>query len=32
MRRSLDDEVTVELPEGARKFVIVEITYGAGSP
>src|ERR1700738_5401160 len=26
MRRSLDDEVTVELPGGARKFVIVEIT------
>ena len=29
MRRSLDDEVTVELPGGARKFVIVEITYRA---
>jgi transcription elongation factor GreB len=27
MRRSLDDEVTVELPGGARKFVIVEINY-----
>jgi transcription elongation factor GreB len=35
MRRALDDEVTVELPGGARKFVIVEITYGtrpAGAP
>ncbi len=29
LRKSLDDEVTVELPGGARKFVIVEITYGA---
>jgi transcription elongation factor GreB len=29
MRRALDEEVTVELPGGARKFVIVEITYGA---
>ncbi|MEA3181098.1 MAG: transcription elongation factor GreB [Gammaproteobacteria bacterium] len=29
MRRALDDEVTVELPGGARKFVIVEITYAA---
>jgi transcription elongation factor GreB len=28
MRKALDDEVTVELPGGARKFVIVEITYG----
>jgi transcription elongation factor GreB len=34
MRKALDDEVTVELPGGARKFVIVEITYGTlpGSP
>jgi len=35
MRRALDDEVTVELPGGARKFVIVEITYvarPAGAP
>jgi len=30
MRRSLDDEVTVELPGGARKFVIIEISYTAG--
>src|SRR3954465_5552656 len=29
LRKALDDEVTVELPGGARKFVIVEITYGA---
>jgi transcription elongation factor GreB len=29
MRKSLDDELTVELPGGARKFVIVQITYGA---
>ena len=29
MRKALDDEVTVEIPGGARKFVIVEITYGA---
>jgi transcription elongation factor GreB len=27
MRRSHDDEVTVELPGGARKFVIVQISY-----
>jgi transcription elongation factor GreB len=32
MRRPLDDEVTVELPGGARKFVIVAITYGASAP
>lgn len=32
MRKSLDDEVTVELPGGARKFVIVEITYGNPAP
>jgi transcription elongation factor GreB len=30
LRKALDDEVTVELPGGARKFVIVEISYGAG--
>ncbi len=29
MRKSLDDEVTVELPGGVRKFVIVDITYGS---
>jgi transcription elongation factor GreB len=29
MRKALDDEVAVELPGGARKFVIVAITYGA---
>jgi transcription elongation factor GreB len=28
LRKSLDDEVTVELPGGPRKFVIVEIRYG----
>jgi transcription elongation factor GreB len=28
LRRALDDDVTVELPGGARKFVIVEINYG----
>lgn len=27
LRRALDDEVTVELPGGARKFVIVAISY-----
>jgi transcription elongation factor GreB len=32
LRKSLDDEVTVELPGGARKFVIVAITYGAPPP
>ena len=32
MRKALDDEVTVEIPGGARKFVIVEITYGALPP
>ena len=29
MRKSLDDEVTVELPGGAVKFVIIAIAYGA---
>jgi len=28
MRKSLDDEVTVELPGGARTLVIVDIRYG----
>lgn len=32
MRKALDDEVAVELPGGVRKFVIVEITYGASPP
>jgi hypothetical protein len=32
MRKELDDEVAVELPGGARKFVIVEITYDTLSP
>ena len=32
MRKALDDEVTVELPGGARKFVIVEITYRSAAP
>src|SRR5262249_11510517 len=27
LRKALDDEVTVELPGGARKFMIVEIRY-----
>ena len=29
LRKVLDEEVTVELPGGARRFVIVEIAYGA---
>jgi transcription elongation factor GreB len=29
MRKSLDDEVTADLPGGARTFVIVEISYGS---
>ena len=29
LRKALDDEVTVELPGGVRKFVIVEIRYQA---
>jgi transcription elongation factor GreB len=28
LRKALDDEVTVELPGGARKFIIVAIDYG----
>ena len=28
LRRSLDDQVTVELPAGSRKLAIVEIEYG----
>jgi transcription elongation factor GreB len=32
LRRALDDEVTVELPGGARKFVIVEVRYRTASP
>jgi transcription elongation factor GreB len=32
MRKALDDEVSVEIPGGARKFVIVEITYGTLPP
>ena len=28
LRRSLDDQVTVELPTGSRKLAIVEIEYG----
>jgi transcription elongation factor GreB len=28
LRKALDEEVSVELPGGARKFVIVEIEYG----
>ena len=31
MRKGLDDEVTVELPGGSRKFVIVAIEYVAVS-
>jgi transcription elongation factor GreB len=31
LRRALDDEVSVELPGGARKFVIVEISYARKS-
>jgi transcription elongation factor GreB len=27
LRKALDDEVTVELPGGARKFIVVEIRY-----
>jgi len=29
LRKSLDDEVTVELPGGARTFAVVAVTYGA---
>ncbi len=29
LRKALDDEVTVELPGGAQKFIIVEIEYAA---
>jgi len=29
MRKGLDDEVTVELPGGARKFFIIAIEYVA---
>jgi transcription elongation factor GreB len=32
LRKALDDEVTVELPGGSRKFVIVAIAYGANGP
>jgi transcription elongation factor GreB len=32
LRKALDDEVTVELPGGRRKFVIVAITYGPAAP
>jgi transcription elongation factor GreB len=28
MRRAVDDEVSVELPGGTRKFVVLEIAYG----
>jgi transcription elongation factor GreB len=31
LRKGLDDEVTVELPGGARKFIIVEIEYIASA-
>jgi transcription elongation factor GreB len=31
LRKGLDDEVTVELPGGARKFIIVRIEYRAAS-
>jgi transcription elongation factor GreB len=31
MRKGLDDEVTIELPGGARKFVILAIEYAAAS-
>lgn len=31
MRKGLDDEVTVELPGGSRKFVIVRVEYVAAS-
>jgi len=31
LRKGLDDEVTVELPGGARKFIIVEIQYVAST-
>ena len=29
LRRALDDEITVELPGGIRKFTIVDIRYGS---
>jgi transcription elongation GreA/GreB family factor len=28
MRKGLDDEISVELPGGSRKLLIVEIRYG----
>lgn len=31
MKKALDDEVKVEVPGGARTFVIVEVTYETGS-
>ena len=32
LRKALDDEVTVELPGGRRKFIIVAIHYGPTTP
>jgi transcription elongation factor GreB len=32
LRKALDDEVSVELPGGRRKFVIVAIAYGPATP
>jgi transcription elongation factor GreB len=32
LRKALDDEVSVELPGGRRKFVIVAIAYGPAAP
>ena len=32
LRKALDDEVTVELPGGARKFIIVAIEYVRATP
>jgi transcription elongation factor GreB len=29
MRKTVDDEISVELPGGARSFVVLEITYGS---
>jgi transcription elongation factor GreB len=32
LRRSLDDEVTVETPAGSRAFIIVSVDYEGGAP
>jgi transcription elongation factor GreB len=32
MRKTVDDEVSVELPAGVRTFVVVDIRYGERPP